>query len=353
MAKRTYKKLNVEDIFLDDSNDKSLVNLFVGSQLFAIFATAYNTVGGRLRVGKLLKTTLTDGREAIKQVTFVTPVGFSVGKVAADYSGASMGETLYHFAVSGNVLGDVNNPNMAYTTLSTQNPAYMRSKLSATSNHDAKGHLMARVTEAEREVDIMLRAFADNGVDKKYGDGIARRPSFGGTDDINTIFAEVAMGEKSIHEVPQSIMNDAKTLYDRFRQKVNKFNQAVDSVKDILVGEKWVLVYNLNGGLILGAINTDATSVALDMYKTAEGLPGTTEHKYSAETVPLKWYGKFEDVPEDTRKEVEYQLMILKTHTNSKDLFPSGDRYGVTIWDIGAANYCPNMYAANILLLPK
>ena len=74
---------------------------------------------------------------------------------------------------------------------------------------------------------------------------------------------------------------------------------------------------------MLGAIFSKPMLEALDQYCNGQCLPHNGKlFSYVKEVVPFKWCKSLEHVPEQIKSELEYSLVMLKTHRASDQMIP-------------------------------
>lgn len=326
---RIKTKFNTDDLFLEGQHSSTEKQDFIQSPLFPIVATMYNTTDRAIRVGHITKN------DTFCSALITSVEGFVVGKIrfnrsnSFDYSSTSNGTT----EPSSNVL------------VSSTSANYIRAKLSKNSDHVAASWLRRNAIDAPRCVSNTIRNIADSVVDRAFGKSLSCRPYIEFSSEITTFLSDVVMNKKTMSEMSADMRQSFDAKYSQYEESCNKFNAAIDKAKTFFDQDKWVLVRDVNRGVILCAITPDNTVAALDIYKLGDGLPHDHKYDYANYSIKPKWYPCYDAIPEEYRRELDYSLMMLKVHTRSNSMIPE-DPQGIWM-DIGAANY------GQITVLPK
>jgi len=320
---RSVIKFNISDIFLDGQTSKEDRLSLIKSPLFSILANLYNRSERSIRVGMITRA---EASNDIYGVEIVTPEGLSVARLTARCG------SLYNFGVYASPLSAGTNPN---PLISSCNPKYLQTKLGPKSDHEAAQVFDSKLAFTKVYVSELLRTLLDRFVDTTVGTALTSMPQvFGGTyiasgDEVKlcNYLALYFAGEVTAAEMPSHLRNLFDSTYKKYVDEKNKFADALVRSREMFSGEKWVYFRNINGGVVLGAIRTDAMQVAIDKYESGQGLPFTTEFNYAQWEMPLKWYPTHEHIPADIRQQVDLSLVMLKAHRNSEEMFPSDGKF--------------------------
>ena len=330
-------KFNTDDLFLEGQHSFMGKQNFIRSPLFPIVATMYNTTERKIRVGHIVSnqiSTSADPKETVMSALLTTPEGFMVGKVRCnrgvfDFLATSDGVS----APSSNVL------------ISSTSANYLKVKLSKNSDHVAASWLRRTSTDAICCISNVIRSITDTAVDRAYGRSVSSRPMVEYDSDITTFLSNVVMGRATMLQMPAEMRQIFESKYRDYTLNNNKFEEAIEKAKSFFDQGKWVLIREVNNGVILGAIIPDGAVAGLDIYKIGNSLPNGECHDFARFSVMPKWYSCYDAIPEEYRRELDYALMMLKVHRNADSLTPNDER---GIWmDIGAANW------GKIMILPR
>lgn len=344
---RQARSFNVNDLFMPGQNSVEAISLLVRSPLIGSIVSAYNRSGGRIRVGAI--NTVVDSY--VSKVLLVTTKGVP----AAEISSNSAYDDIYFNTSSGNSLA---RHASGWRRLNTTNPKYLQNKLSPKSTHEAAESFDMSLTEAEAWFGHELRGMIDRLVDKAIGEGVTRAPLFGGSglgggvdSFLLTTMARVFAGEISMHEVSADHRMEFEQLFNLYTKKREKFYAAMDTAVEFLTGDKWIFANNINGGVIVGAINDVGLLASIEKYRAGEPLPTQQldQFNYVHETVPLQWYPTFESVPDDIRTGIEFSLAMLKAHRNADTMLPTHS----DIWQEMGCAAIANMGGASVYVLAK
>jgi hypothetical protein len=321
-------KFNTDDLFLEGQHSLTDKQNFLRSPLFPVVATMYNTTDRKIRVGHVVSnqvSTSADPKSTIMSAMITTPEGFMVGKVrynrgTFDFATVSDGVT----DPSSNIL------------ISTASANYLRAKLSKTSDHVAASWLRRVADDAIHCVSNVIRSISDIAVDRAYGKSISGRPMIRYDDDTTTFLSNVVMGKTTMLQMPAEMRQVFDKKYDEYTISNNKFEEAIEKVKNFFDQGKWVLINEVNNGVILGAITPDGAISGLDIYKSLNGLPHGGAHNFAPFSLRPKWYPSYDAIPEEYRRELDYGLMMLKVHRNADSTATDPNVHDIWM-DIGAA----------------
>ncbi len=334
---RTKIKFNIDDLFLEGQHSSTEKQAFIRSPLFSIMTTIYNTTDKTVRVGQIISnqiSTSADPKDTIMSAVITTPEGLSVGKLRCNRG------TYDYVSTSDGMIDPAAN-----TLISTTSANYIRSKLSKNSEHVAASWLRRCAADGIHCISNAIRSVTDSLTDRAYGRSIVARPSIEFSSEVGTFLANVAMGNLTMMQMPADIRHEFETKYSEYTNNSKKFYAAIDAAKNFFDQGKWVLIRNINAGVVLGAISPDGAVAGLDIYRNGTGLPHGEINNYAHFTMRPKWYPSYEAIPDEYRRELDYALMVLKVHRNADTLFPNSER---DVWtDIGAASW------GKMLLLPR
>lgn len=322
-------KFNTNDLFVEGQHTPEERLNFIRSPLFPVVTTIYNTTDKTTRIGRV-----TMGDTTISAL-ITTEEGFIVGKLRyyphnKQYDFASVSDGLSE--PSGNIL------------ISTSSVSYLRAKLSKNSSHVAAAWLRRNATDAKHCITNAIRGVIDSAVDKVYGSSVSQVPTVEFDADICTFMANVVMGKTTMLQMPSDMRQTFESKYRNYENNSQKFRDAIEKVKTFFDHGKWILIRNVNDGIILGAISHDGAVAGLNMYSNGV-LPHGESYDYAPFSLKPRWYPNFEAIPEEYRRELDYAMMVLKVHRNAESVFPSEERQ---LWlDVGAASW------SKILILPR
>lgn len=334
---QTKTDFNADEFFIDGQHTPEERRVFMQSTFFPIAVAMYNTTNKAIRVGKI--GYVAEGVPAVKSALIVSPEGFMVGKLKLEVS-----EYKFFVASDGVTEPDHN------VMLSSVNPNYVRAKLSKSSKHVAVTALKYRAENTSKQVSHIVRSLVDNIVDTENTQTVSRRPSANMPANIVSYLADIVAGKSTLADMPLDVRTQFEDKYKVYASHVARFHAAVDAAKGMFDQDKWLLVQDINGGVIFGSVSPTGVLDALDIYKTSErGLPVSDHHEYAKFSVAPKWYPNYEAIPEECRRELDYSLMMLKVHANSNSasIFPATNMPEQYWPDIGAA------VSGKVVLLPK
>jgi hypothetical protein len=132
-----------------------------------------------------------------------------------------------------------------------------------------------------------------------------------------TALVKAYMGEINKIDIPQHIVTQIETQYREYVNKKEKAKDCVSNLRQMLNNDKWVMLSDMDGAVIVGAISKRNLQAALDSYELSGEIPDHNKFTYIDAIVPFKRYPSFDAIEDDIRRDIEMQLTMLKIHTNS------------------------------------
>lgn len=306
---KSVKNFDYNALFLDNQTDAATRLEVARSPCLSVILAAYNLVGGNLRVGHVRKHQ--DGR--VSKVNLVTPIGLPVALI-------NMESPTYSF----DLCYDASTGAMS-SRLNTTNLRYMKSKLSA--GNELAAAVVERVNENNKFFSLSVYTMIDRLVDKAMGESVTSAPSFSSPlsmdRELLTFMARYMAGEVTTLEMPNNLRAMFDSMYKEFSNKRAKFKEALISAREFVGGDKWFFMNNVNNGVILGGIGSQPMLAAVEHYTNVGRMPSYSDYNFCDVTVPFKWYPSFQDIPEQYRRELEYSLVMLKTHRGVDEMIPN------------------------------
>ena len=354
--------ISLKDLFLENYYTPEREAQLTKLSVWPLVAAAYNRTGGKIRVGeiKITQPTMMDARAETVRLT--TPEGFNVA-MAMKYleSGEGDPKFLYRFGVCAKHTYRPDAESFSEATTSA-NIRYITAKLNPKSDHELGKYLAATAEHLPRNINHRFRQLVDKSVDKYNGSSVSGRPTIDLPREYVTHAISVMMGGMSVHDIPSADRDVIARHYKKHMDEIAKFSDAVRITKELFSGNKWVIFNGINNGIIVGKLNLEGCVKALEDYEsprcghlaTPESLSFVSFNE-AMNPVPLRWYPSLEALPEDMRRDVEIQLVMLKAHVGHDYLLPPPHvhRSATVMWEaIGAAVYsdwgndCP-MYILN------
>lgn len=312
---RSVIKFNVSDIFLEGQNSQNERIALINSPLFGAVANLYNRSEKKIRVGHIeLGQDVYGINTFIKKVNIVSSYGYPI---------ATVGSNNYNYdSVYFNVCPS---PTSQSTRLSTSKPKYLQNKLGPKSNHEAATSFDHYLRQTEYFLPEHFRSIIDNSVDRLSGRTNVHAPQCKVGDSLGHFLALCVKGEITQSEIPHEYRTQLDNNFKEYTSNRARFMDAISQVSEFCSGEKWIYMNNINKGVILGAVNTESSLAALNVYKMGDCLPSASlgKYYYCKESVALKWYPSHEAIPDDLRQQVELSLVMLKAHRDSSEMLPS------------------------------
>lgn len=318
MAKQERIKVDPKDLFLD-TVDPVTRSAVMKSDMWPIVLSVYSTTEQRAKVAAY-GSTLQE-----KIIHMATDQGFSVCAIARTAAGFTEDVTYEYRFMSADyyLTGSDTNVTHNYTTrMTSSKPKYIANNLRATSVHDAKVKLMHDLTHAlsapsrmiHSTLDMMIEHFA-GGWSKSSMPEVRIEP------DLATELVKAQFSEDK-YSIPPAQAQRLRGVYLDYLGEMNRFNAFVDRVAAFFTTDKWILVPDALGGVILGAVSNHAIQVALENYKKHGELVANDSFSYAVPVVPFKKYKNMDDIPADISSELNIALTMLKAHTNTQQGLP-------------------------------
>lgn len=345
-------KFNVSDIFMEGQNTVADRNLFVTSPLFGIFAALYNRSGGKVKVGKI-ETKLFYPSSG--QVTFVERV-YVVNKWGLQVCNIYNSSVDYDCIVFNTNHSPINNENFVSVAMQTSNPKYLQNKLSPSSRHDAGDRFDASLRRAEHFFNDSVRSTMVKALDEKFGKFSDRDNLFFRRhlpDSVVNFLSKYFMGDVQQSEMPSADRNLFDAVYKKYSETLVRFREAMKETYDMAATEKWLYVTNVNGGVVLGAIRPEPMCAALDTLPSGvTSLPDDGRFNYIQETLPIQWYPDYKNIPEDIRQQLEFSMVMLRTHVGAgTSIFDDAGDY--VFPELGSRYYSPGGGQSQFYFLTK
>lgn len=333
-------KFNTDEIFLEGQHTPEQKLAFTRSPLLSIALALYAASDKTVRVGYIRRYF-----NEVREARIVTPEGFNVARISYD------GTDDLEFACQ--VASDNTSASWGGGAIESKNRHYVCKHLAKDSKHPVAKALRRTLAAAPKTVASILRRVVDSTVNDFYGnDERSHRAHLTFSSETEAFLAHIAMGKATMAQMPREMRQEFEAKYRTYEARSARFNTAISKAKEFYDRSKWGLVRDINDGIILFAIDNQPVVSALDIYNNSGSLPDA-DHSLVQYVVPPKWYPNYDAIPEEYRRELDYALMVLKTHaggtTHFDGMFPShNDIFKAKIWgDIGAA------VNRNCILLPR
>jgi len=331
-------------LFFEGHNSQKDINNLVNSPLYPAVISLYNQSNGKVRVGKI--TTNISGLD-ITDYPIVSDLGFAIARLQLN---RSSGDAVYSIGTAMNPFASVNRISLG-RNLSTTNPRYLINRISEKSDHDVARDLRTKLEDLPNLLSEWLRTLVDNVTDHATGTGYVSKPYIDHsrlTARSMTFLAECYAGMVKPSDAPAHTATEISLALDHYKALSDKFIKAVNCSREFFSGDKFIFFRSINGGVVLGSINTSKIMEALNQYER-EALPYYNTYDYVGDPItPFKWYPDLAGIPEDIKRELDYSLLMFKTANTMSDLEEQnyiGKKIHV---DVGGAYYrdgvCDGIY---------
>lgn len=314
MAK-TKIKFDLDNFFFAGQHTNAEREAFMKTPAFPVAVAAYNACEQQLRVGKF---GYIGDSDTINDVALVSPLGFNIASI--NFSGGEI-----QLFVAQNPWSISRS-----RVISTSNPKYVVNKLSKNSEHDARSHLIGRCDAARglQPLSQITFNFLGSAADTLIGSGTMGVPRinygrWSPNEDLLHYTALYFAGEVSKLEIPNETVKLFETFYSEYLAKRSKFHETIKTTIDMFSGDKWLIINDINGGVIVGSLSHAPILKAIETMGSTGRWPNVNNYSYVEPVDEFKWYKSFDSIPEEVKSQIEMSLMMLKTHTNSTTLFPT------------------------------
>jgi hypothetical protein len=353
MAKKNAIKVDINEMFLPNTmmDNEDRRKELMGSPLWPIVVAIYGVTDRKIRVSDF-------GISDIHKVCMSTEHGFPVAHAKYDprpCEERSDDEFAFKVYASSSLFNNDKYPTNHSAALYTESQRYAVQKISK-GPHDVRSAILNLIVHVQAILGDKVRPIIDHVVDRSYGSSLSGRPTFSIPANLTHSLINVFMNNMDKSDVPLKDLSDIQSFYETYKSKQEKFDNALNVARSLFQGEKIIFFPKVRDGVIIGKTNMLPALAAIDQYEKGEWLPQTGTFAYMPEvgfSVPLRWYQSIQHIPEDLRKELEIQLVMLKAHTNSDHLVPT-IRYMVEkrFWpEIGASCEPDNGVNSSMLIL--
>jgi hypothetical protein len=323
MAKRNAIKVDINEMFLPNTmmDDENLRKELISSPLWPIVVAIYGAAECKVRVSDF-------GFADKHKVCLSTEHGFPIANAIYDPTPAEQrSDNAYAFVIyaNNNLFTSTRYLPNGSAALYTESQRYAVQKISR-GPHDVRSAILNSIAHLQKSLGELVRPIIDHVVDRSYGSSLTGRPTFSIPNSLTHVMLNVFMNNMDRSEVPLKHMSEVQSFYETYKTKQQKFDDALNIARSLFQGEKIIFFPNVREGVIVGKTNMLPALAAIDEYHKGEWLPQTGTFAYMPEvgfSVPLRWYQSIHHIPQDLRKELEIQLVMLKAHTNSDQLVPS------------------------------
>ena len=332
MAKRNTIKVNIDEMFLPNTmmDNEALRKDAVRSPLWPIAVAIYGATEGRIRVAEFKAPNSWGAALDIGHNMMLSTVhGFDVANLNYDPREKELrseDETAFTVQAANHTFRN-NIYGFGGSKLCTNTQRYAVQKMSKGS-HDVHSEICSAVLSVERTMSEHIRDIIDNAMDSTYGNSLSGRPTVPVPREFSHTLIKAFMGDLDRSNIPCSVMDKIRSLYNTMNQIDQKFDNSLAIVRSMMEGDKIIFFPHVRGGVIVGKTNTVPISTALNTYGNGTNLPYAGEFAYMPEvgfSTPLRWYRSLQDLPSDLRKELEIQLVMLKSHIGCDNLVPNND----------------------------
>lgn len=342
MAKRNKTVVtNIKDLFLDGYYTDARAAEVMKLSIWPLVVAAYNATDGGVRISHIQSGWATE--ENYQAVELALPQGFNIARVSRYDGTDEVGDPKPMFVVSvrGNYAADRSSNSFA-NELATANIRYAIAKVSS-GDHAIRQSLRSMVQGLGITLNDKFRSITDKLVDTLYGESVAHKPYVSLDPYVATYATRFFTGDITKADIPAHMCTMLNKEFSKYKTEAERFEKAINGSLEAMSGYKWALYSGINGGVVVGKVNMMGVIAALNEYRTEGCLPHGHQFTFfvlSDMPVPFRWYPSLEAMPEDQRREVEIQLVMLKAHVGHDTLLPSPDKYrnANKVWDaIGAA----------------
>lgn len=344
MAKRNKTVVtDIKGLFLDGYYTEARAAEVMKMSIWPLVVATFNATDGGVRISNVRTDWITTGEEDYQSVELALPQGFNIARIARHMGSDENGndKPIFVISVRGNYAADSSYNNFS-NELSTANIRYAIAKVSS-GDHPIRRSLRSMLKGLDVTLNDKFRSITDKIVDTLYGESVAHKPYVSLDPYVATYAARYFAGDVTKADIPAHMCAMLDKEFSKYKTAADKFEKAIEGSLEAMSGHKWAVFSGINGGVIVGKVNMMGVTAALNHYRNEGCLPHGHQFTFlvlSDMPVPFRWYPSLEAVPEDQRREIEIQLVMLKAHVGHDTLLPPPDKYrnANKVWDaIGAA----------------
>lgn len=326
MGKKSKVTVNIapNDLFIDGVLDDNTKNRVLRSQLWPSAVAMHLLTDKQVKIGPVHFGSV-NGAGTILHM--MTDSGMSVAALTHTTDGSN---SIYKvlFADSPVMSSSLLDTSKYSEALASNSAKYPVTAMSPGSRHQVKGVIKNKLFEANRFVQKIISQRIDTVVDALAGRRLSR-PEMRIDNDVATTMIRVLVGGEDKSKIKVQDWNNMESIYINYTKDCKEFENAVDRAAKFFSADKWVVVPDTLGGVVVGAIGNQPILKAYEEYKTDGSYPDSTSFSYVDVTVPFKWYPSMEHIPAEIRNELDISLMMFRAHTNSATNVPNIDRFKV------------------------
>lgn len=184
-----------------------------------------------------------------------------------------------------------------------------------------------KMLAARDTLDAAIKGLINSTMHEGYG-ALYQRPSVEQFDsDTRLQLLKLAMGEIDRASMDINAYRVCEFRHKEYMREVEKRNVTVEEAKLFAVNDKWLIIKNVLGGLIIGRIPKDTILREVTIFCGYFSI--TTNEPMNMQNVG--WYKSLDDLPTELKADLMPSLMMLKVHTGSDDLLPTRD-HAIAVW---------------------
>lgn len=212
--------------------------------------------------------------------------------------------------------------------IESKNVRYIVKKLGESSNHDVYICIHHALNRAATGLGEMVRGLLGDSFYAMTGKYLHRSiPSLSDSNGNYALLLRHFMGEVKREELSLETVRKLDSDYKRWLDESNALRTALERFNTVFSHDKWLVMPQVNGGVIVGALSFHPLQSAVREAANDNGLlPSANNFNYVQEVVPFKWYKSFDSIPEGILAELNLSALMLKAHTGSEELFPRVER---------------------------
>lgn len=324
MAKTQKVKINIEDLFLPTMHTKESMAATTRHPLWPIAVACYGVGEGRAVIGEVTANT----------IRIVSKLGFYIAELQEN-KGDENSE--YYIKLAA---GPTNAQFSTYPVVS-KSIRYIVNKLSKNSAHPAKSGILRCTRDAEMFINDRLGEMLDHGINRMSDTKLRDTPMVNFPDSVATALMLLCKGVLKPEDMSHNFLSIVDDKYKQYVKASGDYKKVIAEAREFFNEDKWFLVNGVSGGVVLGAVGKQPMLAMLDKIERENSLSIDRPDRYSYldALFPFRWYKSLNDIPEEVKSQVNMQLMMIKTHTNSSGLVPEfTEMHGHKFWPgIGAA----------------
>lgn len=311
MGKR--QKIDVNNVFLPNALDDKQKQMVIKSAGWPLVVTVHSTTEQRLFVAGVVRGTSIDAHT----IHMTNKAGVNVCAIQVSDEGRLLGMWQIDNPLGSHTANGFkfDAPTTHYShLLKSDSIRYAMNVLRKNSVHRAKEDLIRALNSADRVVQDCVTDIIDDILRVCNNDEHPTPPTIRLDNNTQIDLLRSFQGDLSKESISLERKNNLDTAFQNWLKESSKYKNVFNQAIEFFNTDKWI-VFAMNGGIVLGTMSRHTALAQL------EGCRDNFEYhidryniNYLDLSLPYKWYKSVDDLPPETKQELEMSLVMLKAH---------------------------------------